>query len=80
MLSDTPVQYLSNEILLREKGAGESEDGYEYAQIYEKMLRMSAVNPKQILQIGKMLDKLDKETIPEEFSRIYKQFSNAIKL
>ena len=41
---------------------------------------MSAVNPKQILQIGKMLDKLDKETIPEEFSRIYKQFSNAIKL
>ena len=80
MLSDTPVQYLSNEILLKEKGTGESESGYEYAQIYEKMLRMSAVNPKQILQIGKMLDKLDKETIPEEFSRIYKQFSNAIKL
>ena len=80
MLSDTPVQYLSNEKLMKEKCAGESEDGYVYAQIYEKMLRMSAVNPKQILQIGKMLDKLDKETIPEEFSRIYKQFSNAIKL
>lgn len=79
MLSDTPVQYLSNEILQKEKGTGESEEGYEFAQIYEKMLRMSAVNPKQILQIGKMLEKLDSETVPEEFRRIYKQFSIAIK-
>jgi hypothetical protein len=79
MLSDTPVQYISNEILQKEKGTGESEEGYEFAQIYEKMLRMSAVNPKQILQIGKMLDKLDSETVPEEFRRIYKQFSIAIK-
>ena len=79
MLSDTPVQYISNEILQKEKGTGESEEGYEFAQIYEKMLRMSAVNPKQILQIGKMLDKLGGETVPEEFRRIYKQFSIAIK-
>jgi HKD family nuclease len=79
MLSDTPVQYISNEILQKEKGTGESEEGYEFAQIYEKMLRMSAVNPKQILQIGKMLDKLDSETVPEEFRKIYKQFSIAIK-
>ena len=79
MLTDTPVQYISNEILQKEKGTGESEEGYEFAQIYEKMLRMSAVNPKQILQIGKMLDKLDSETVPEEFRRIYKQFSIAIK-
>ena len=79
MLTDTPVQYISNEILQKEKGTGESEEGYEFAQIYEKMLRMSAVNPKQILQIGKMLDKLDGETVPEEFRRIYKQFSIAIK-
>lgn len=79
MLTDTPVQYISNEILQKEKGTGESEEGYEFAQIYEKMLRMSAVNPKQILQIGKMLDKLDGETVPEVFRRIYKQFSIAIK-
>ena len=79
MLTDTPVQYISNEILQKEKGTGESEEGYEFAQIYEKMLRMSAVNPKQILQIGKMLDKLDSETVPEEFRKIYKQFSIAIK-
>ena len=79
MLTDTPVQYISNEILQKEKGTGESEEGYEFAQIYEKMLRMSAVNPKQILQIGKMLDKLGGETVPEEFRRIYKQFSIAIK-
>ena len=79
MLSDTPVQYISNEILQKEKGTGESEEGYEFAQIYEKMLRMSAVNPKQILQIGKMLDKLDSETVPEECRKIYKQFSIAIK-
>ena len=79
MLSDQPVQYLSNEIALKDGGAGESAEGHEFAQIYEKMLRVAATNPNQLFQIGKILNKLDDETIPEEFDRIYKQFSTAIK-
>lgn len=79
MLSDSPVQCLSNESLFNGKEAGETEKRYAYAQVYEKMLRVSAVNPKQILQIEKMLEKFDNETVPEDFRRIFKQFSNAIK-
>ena len=80
MLSDTPVQQMSSQLLQKEMGiSGSNEEGYEYSQIYERMLRVAAVNPSQILQIGKMLDKLDGETVPEEFGRIYKQFLNAIK-
>ena len=79
MLSDQPVQYLSNEIAMKDGGPGESADGHEFAQIYEKMLRIAATNPNQLFQIGKILNKLDDETIPEEFDRIYKQFSTAIK-
>lgn len=80
MLSDTPVQYLSNEIILKEKGQGGSDsDSHEFPQVYEKMLRVAAVNPGQIFQIEKILRKLDIETVPKEFSQIFKQFTNAVK-
>ena len=80
MLSDTPVQYLSNEIILKEKGQGGSDsDSHEFPQVYEKMLRVAAVNPGQIFQIEKILRKLDTETVPKEFSQIFKQFTNAVK-
>ena len=80
MLSDTPVQYLSNEIILKENGQGSSDsDSHEFPQVYEKMLRVAAVNPGQIFQIEKILRKLDTETVPKEFSQIFKQFTNAVK-
>ena len=81
MLSDTPVQYLSNEIILKENGQGGSDsDSHEFPQVYEKMLRVAAVTPGQIFQIEKILRKLDTETVPKEFSQIFKQFTNAVKL
>lgn len=80
MLSDTPVQYLSNENILKDLGQGGSaDDSHEFPQVYEKMLRVAAVNPGQIFQIEKILRKLDTETVPKEFSQIFKQFSNAVK-
>ena len=79
MLSDQPVQYISNEIAMKDGGIGESAEGHEFAQIYENMLRVAATNPNQLFQIGKILNKLDNETIPEEFDRIFKQFSTAIE-
>ena len=80
MLSDTPIQYLSNEIILKEKWLGGSaDDRHEFPQVYEKMLQVAAVNPGQLLQIEKILRKLDTETVPKEFSQIFKQFTNAVK-
>ena len=80
MLSDTPVQYLSNEILMSDKEYASSDNiSREYTQIYEKMLRIAAVNPYQIFQIGKILGKLDVDTVPDEFCLLFKQFSNALK-
>ena len=80
MLSDTPIQYLSNEIILKEKGLGSSaDDRHEFPQVYEKMLQVAAVNPGQLLQIEKILKKFDTETVPKEFSQIFKQFTNAVK-
>ena len=80
MLSDIPVQYLSNESILKNLGQGGSaDDSHEFPQVYEKMLRVAAVNPGQIFQIEKILRKLDTETVPKEFSQIFKQFINAVK-
>ena len=80
MLSDTPIQYLSNEIILKEKWLGGSaDDRHEFPQVYEKMLQVAAVNPGQLLQIEKILKKFDTETVPKEFSQIFKQFTNAVK-
>lgn len=80
MLSDTPVQYLSNESIFKDFGQGGSaEDSHAFPQVYEKMLRVAAVNPGQIFQVEKILRKLDSETVPKEFSQIFKQFANAIK-
>lgn len=80
MLTDSPVQYLANEIKEREMGNGSDDlEAQEFPEIYEKMLRTAATNPRQLFQIGKILDKLDAETVPGEFRMIYKQFANAIK-
>ena len=81
MLSDSPAQYLSRETLLMEKNHGEADkNGYKYSQIYEKLLKVAAMNPKQISQIGDILGKLDSDTVPKEFSKIFEKFSSALKL
>lgn len=80
MLSDTPLQYMSNEITLKERGlGGAADDRHEFPQVYEKMLQVAAVNPGLLLQIEKILKKFDTETVPKEFSQIFKLFTNAVK-
>jgi HKD family nuclease len=81
MLTDSPVQFISSVETEREIGTKRNgSDEQVYTHIYEQMLKTAATNPIQILQIGKVLEKLDKtESVPEEFRKIYKQFANAIK-
>ena len=79
MLSDTPVKQITSELSQKEmRGEASDDENYEFSQIYEKMLKVAAVNPNQISQIGKIMSKLDNDTVPNEFSIIYQKISNAL--
>ena len=80
MLTDSPIQCLSNDLVDRELACRTNvADSRVFSQLYESMLRTAASNPSVILQIGKIIDKLDSETVPEDFYVVYKQFANAIR-
>ncbi|MDE5876964.1 MAG: hypothetical protein K2H47_05650 [Muribaculaceae bacterium] len=80
MLTDTPLQYISSEVLLREygsKGTG-SDESTIFPNLYEKMLKIAATNPKQIQEIGQLVSKLSDDVVPAAFIKMYKQFVSAI--
>ena len=80
MLTDTPLQYISSEILLKEieaKGT-ESEEGIAFPSLYEKMQKIAATNPKQIHEIGRLVSKLTDDVVPPAFTKMYKQFVSAL--
>ena len=80
ILTDTPLQYISSEILLKEIGAKgtESEEGIAFPSLYEKMLKIAATNPKQIHEIGRLVSKLSNDVVPPAFTKMYKQFVSAL--
>lgn len=80
MLTDTPLQYISSEILLKEFGAKgtKDEEGIAFPSLYEKMLKIAATNPKQIHEIGQLVSKLSDDVVPPAFVKMYKQFISAI--
>ena len=80
MLTDTPLQYISSEILLKEIGAKgtENEEGIAFPSLYEKMLKIAATNPKQIHEIGRLVSKLSNDVVPPAFTKMYKQFVSAL--
>ena len=80
MLTDTPLQYISSEILLKEIGAKgtENEEGIVFPSLYEKMLKIAATNPKQIHEIGRLVSKLSDDVVPPAFVKMYKLFVSAL--
>ena len=80
MLTDTPLQYISSEILLKEIGTKgtENEEGMAFPSLYEKMLKIAATNPKQIHEIGRLISKLSDDVVPPAFMKMYKQFVSAL--
>lgn len=80
MLTDAPLQYISSEILLKERGGKgtETDDNHTFPNLYEKMLRVAATNPKQIQEIGRFISKLGDNVVPEAFIKMYRQFVLAI--
>lgn len=80
MLTDTPLQYISSEILQKEIGSksAENEEGIKFPSLYEKMLKIAATNPKQIHEIGWWVSKLSDDVVPPTFRKMYKQFVSAL--
>ncbi len=80
MLTDTPLEYISSEMLLKDHGrtGGTSDDGVLFPSLYEKMLKTAAMNPAQIKEIEKLVGKLGDEVVPPLFLKIYKQFVSAL--
>lgn len=80
MLTDTPLQYISSEILLKKSGdkGTETDDTVIFPSLYEKMLKIAATNPKQIHEIGRLVSKLGNDVVPQAFTKMYKQFVSAL--
>lgn len=76
MLTDTPLQYISTEILHKEHtGNGiKPEENLSFPNLYEKMLKIAATNPKQIQEISRLISKLSDDIVPPVFIKMYKLF------
>ena len=81
MLTDTPLQYISSEFATKEAVVTikEAEASTTFPNLYEKMLKIAATNPKQIMEIGRLMSKLSDDVIPTDFKKMYKLFVSSIK-
>lgn len=81
MLTDTPLQYLSSEILTKENSGKKATTGEipPFSSLYEKMLKLAATNPKQIHEIGRLISKLGDNVVPPAFIKMYRFFDSAIR-
>lgn len=80
MLTDAPLQYISSELLPKITGStgNESDERMDFPNLYEKMLRIAATNPKQIYDIEALVDRLGDDVVPSSFTKMYKQFVKAL--
>ena len=81
MLTDTPLQYISIEMLEKKenKNNGTVSESISFGGLYEKMLKIAADNPAMILEIGKLIDRLEGDVVPSGFKHLYKQFVAVLK-
>lgn len=80
MLTDAPLQYISSELLPKITGStgNKSDEKMDFPNLYEKMLRIAATNPKQIYEIEALVDRLGDDVVPSSFTKMYKQFVKAL--
>lgn len=81
MLTDTPLQYISSEILTKENSGKKAttDEIPPFSSLYEKMLKLAATNPKQIHEIGRLIGKLGDNVVPPAFIKMYRFFDSAIR-
>ena len=81
MLTDTPLQYMSSEMLLLGSlgDVTEKSDAPLFPNLYEKMLKTAAANPTQIYEIRQWIGKLGEDVVPTSFKKVYKHFVSALE-
>lgn len=82
MISDSPQEYIyDHERLIRELKDGKPNGSrYIYSTLYEDMLKLAYVAPHRLCDIDKLIEKVDRKVIPQEFYQMYQQFKQTLKL
>ena len=82
MLTDDVEQYVLESQQLERDFAGDNATVFEQqisTSLYEDMVRMAYINPERIASIRQIIEKADKEVVPEHFMQIYQTFENVLK-
>lgn len=82
MLTDDVEQYVLESQQLEKELSNEHATTMEQqlsTSLYEDMVRMAYSNPERIASIRQIIEKADKEVVPDHFMEMYQTFENVLK-
>lgn len=81
MLTDAPLRYMADDMLYEKHtdNGKNSDKAPIFPNLYEKMLKISAINPEQIREIGRLAGRLKASVLTDEFIKVYKMVASVIK-
>ncbi len=82
MLTDDVEQYVLESQQMEKELSTEHATAMEQqlsTSLYEDMVRMAYTNPERIASIRQIIEKADKNVVPEHFMGMYQTFENALK-
>lgn len=82
MLTDDVEQYILESQQLEKELSNDKATGMEQqisTSLYEDMVRMAYANPDRIASIRQIIEKADKEVVPDHFMDMYSTFENVLK-
>ena len=82
MLTDDVEQYVLESQQLEKELSIDHATALEQqlsTSLYEDMVRMAYTNPERIASIRQIIEKVDKEVVPDHFMEMYQTFENVLK-
>ena len=82
MLTDDVEQYILESQQLEKELSNDKATAMEQqisTSLYEDMVRMAYANPNRIASIRQIIEKADKEVVPDHFMDMYSTFENVLK-
>lgn len=82
MLTDDVEQYVLESQQLERELSSDNTTALEQqisTSLYEDMVRMAYTNPERIASIRQIVEKADKDVVPEHFMEMYQTFENVLK-